>query len=87
MIPEALASIWHYCLYLKDMAWKHTAYHIDNSDPGHIHLQKNLKITFANTSKNAVGKNEEKKIIAIVKAFCVTHKRKKWCQFSKTKIL
>ena len=23
------------CLSLKDMAWKHTAYHFNNSNPGH----------------------------------------------------
>ena len=38
------------------MAWKHTAYHINNSDPGDTRLkqqmEKNLKITFASQSKN-----------------------------------
>ena len=38
------------------MAWKHTTYFINNSDPGHKHLkqqlEKNLKISVANPSKN-----------------------------------
>ena len=50
-------------LSIKDIAWKHTKYHIDNSDPGHRHLKqqlkKNLKTTFASSPKNAVRKNEE----------------------------
>ena len=53
-IPDALASIRHYCLSLKGMAWKHTAYIID-SDSGHTHLNqqlgKKLKITFLSPSK------------------------------------
>ena len=35
-IPNALASIRHYCLPLKDMAWKRTACHINNPDPQFI---------------------------------------------------
>ena len=53
-IPDALASIRHYCLSLKSMTWKHTAY-IINSDSGHAHLNqqlgKKLKITFVSPSK------------------------------------
>ena len=33
-ISDALASIWHCCLFLKNMGWKHMPY-IINSDPGH----------------------------------------------------
>ena len=46
---------------MKDMTWKHTADHINNSNSGHTRLKqqlyKNLKITFASPSKNAVEKN------------------------------
>ena len=31
-IPDALASIHHYCLSLKDMALNHLIYHINNSN-------------------------------------------------------
>ena len=38
-------------------------------DPGHTHLKqqldKNLKITFASRSKNAVEKNEENKVMTV----------------------
>ena len=38
------------------MAWEHTAYHINNYDSGHTHLNQQLeevlKITFASSSKN-----------------------------------
>ena len=55
----------HYCLFLKDMGWKHTAYHIVNSDPGHTRskqqLDKTLKITFASLSKSTDEKEKEKK--------------------------
>ena len=47
---DALSSINHYCLSLKHMVCKDTAYHINNFDPGHAcwrqHLVKNMKITF-----------------------------------------
>ena len=50
-------------------------YHINNSDPGHTRLrqqlEKNLKITFASPSKNAVEKKKEKKIMAIAKLFAL----------------
>ena len=51
-------------LFLKDMGWKHTLYHIINSDPGHTRskqqLDKTLKITFTSTSKNTAEKEKEK---------------------------
>ena len=31
LLPDDLAPICHYCLFLKDLVWKHTAYHINNS--------------------------------------------------------
>ena len=72
-IPNAVASIRHYYLSLKRMAWKHTTYHLNNSNPGHTRLkqqlEKILKIIFASASKNAVEKNEEKKIMAIAEHF------------------
>ena len=56
----------HCCLYLKDMVWKHTAYHINNSDPGHTdlkqQLEKNMKITFTSPSKKTTEKEKEKNI-------------------------
>ena len=46
---------------------------INDFDPGHTclkqKLKKNLKITCASPSKNAVEKNEEKKIMVIAKLF------------------
>ena len=55
-ILHALALISNYCLSLKDMAGKHTAYEINKSDPGHTCLkresEKKLKITFVSLSKN-----------------------------------
>ena len=70
-IPDALASICHYCsirhycLFLKDMGWKHTAYHIINSDPGHTRskqqLDKTLKITFASLSRKSDQKEKKGK--------------------------
>ena len=48
----------------KDTVWKHTPYHINDSDPGHTRLKqqlkKNLKITFASPPKNAAEKKKEK---------------------------
>ena len=88
-IPDVLASIRHYCLFLKDMGWKHTTYHIINSDPGHTRskqqLDKTLKITFASLSRNCQsvqkkwreGKKEKKNYNGNCKAFCVSRKRKK----------
>ena len=74
-IPDTLTSIRHHCLSLKDTAWKHTTYHINNSNAGHTslkqQLEKNLKLTFASSPKNAVEKNEEKKIVAIAKIFAL----------------
>ena len=59
------------------MTWKHTAYHINNSAPGHVRLKqqldKSLKITFASSSKNALGKKKEND--ASWKSFYVTLKR------------
>ena len=43
------------------------SYHFNNSDPGQ--LEKNLKITFASPSKNALEKKEEKKIMSLAKFF------------------
>ena len=55
-------SIYHYCLSLKDIAWKHTAYHINNSNAGYTcltqKLKKNMKTTFAYPSNNTDGKIE-----------------------------
>ena len=74
-IPDTLASIRHLCLFLKDTTWKHTTYHINNSNAGHTRLkqqlEKNLKLTFASSPKNAVEKNKEKKIVAIAKIFAL----------------
>ena len=47
LVVEGQGSIYlriirYYCLYLKDMAWKRTAYHINNSDPGHTRLKQQL---------------------------------------------
>ena len=86
-ILDALTSIRHYCsihhdcLFLKDMGWKHTAYHIINSDPGHTRseqqLNKTLKITVANLSRKSdeKGKKKKKKLEWQCKAFCVSRKR------------
>ena len=35
LLVEGQVSTCHYCLLLKYMAWKHIAYHINKSDPGH----------------------------------------------------
>ena len=62
---EEVASIRHYCLFLKDMGWEHTAYHIINSDHGHTRskqqLYKTLEITFANLSRKSDEKTKKKK--------------------------
>ena len=62
-IPDALSWIRSYCLFLKDMDWKHMAYHIKDSDPGHTRCQqqldKNLKITFASPSGKTIEKRKE----------------------------
>ena len=64
-----------YFLFLKDMALKHAACHINNSDPSHTRLKqqldKNLKITFASPSKSAEEKKKDSKIIAIAKLFAL----------------
>ena len=58
-------SIHHYCLFLKDMGWKHTTYHIINSNPGHTRskqqLGKTLIITFASLSRKSNEKEKKKK--------------------------
>ena len=70
-----LLSIHHNCLFLKDMGWKHTAYHIINSDPGHTRpkqqLDKTLKIIFASLSRKSDEKEKKKKKnrMAIAKLF------------------
>lgn len=55
VVLRVLASIRHYCLSLKDMASKQTAYHVNISDHVHTRLKqqlgKNLKIDFASLSK------------------------------------
>ena len=60
------------------MGLKHTEYEINNSDPSHtrskVQLDKNLKITFASPSKNAVEKKKENN--GNCKAFYVTRTRK-----------
>ena len=55
------------------MASNDTANNVNNSDHGHTHLkqqlEKNLKITSASPSKNAVERKKEKKTMATVKFF------------------
>ena len=62
---ENSSSIRHYRSFLKDMGWKHTVYHIINSDPGHTRskqqLDKTLKITFATLSRKSDEKEKKKK--------------------------
>ena len=57
------------------MGWKHTAYYIINSDPGHTRsnqeLDKTLKITFVSLSKSTDGKEKEKKREAIPKRYAL----------------
>ena len=52
-------------LMVEGQDWKHTAYHINNSDPGHVRLkyqlEKNLKIILASPSKKGDDKEKEKK--------------------------
>ena len=47
-LVDALASMCQNSVSLQDMACKHTSYHINNSDPGHMcllqQLDKHLKI-------------------------------------------
>ena len=47
------------------MGWKHTAYHIVNSNPGHTRskqqLDKTLKVTFASLSRKSDEKEKMKK--------------------------
>ena len=61
------------------MGWKHTAYHINKSDPGRNplkqQLDKNLKITLVSSSKNTVEKKKEDNDNC--QAFCVSCKRRK----------
>ena len=51
----------NYCLSLKDMTWKHTAYYINSSNLDHTclkqQLERSLKMTFASPSR----KGDEKK--------------------------
>ena len=74
-IPDPLTSIYHYCLSLKDMTWKHASYYISNTNPTHRHLNqqlennmKTMKTTFASPSKNNARK-EKKKRMAMAKLF------------------
>ena len=82
-VPDALASICHYCLFLKDMGWKHTAYHIINSDPGDTRSKQQLdtflKITFATSSKSTDKKGRKKKKRRET-VFCDIRKCKKFFQ-------
>ena len=52
-------------LMVEGQDWKHAAYHINNSDPGHVRLkyqlEKNLKINFASPPKKGDDKEKEKK--------------------------
>ena len=61
------------------MGWKHTAYHINKSDPGRTplkqQLDKNLKITLVSSSKNVLEKKKEDNDNC--QAFCVACKGKK----------
>ena len=74
-LPDALFNTPFYCLLEKDMGWKHTAYFVNNSDPGHTlsnqQLDKNLKITFvAIPSKNIVEKkkkNDNCKVFRVIR--------------------
>ena len=63
------------------MASNDTANNVNNSDHGHTHLkqqlEKNLKITSANPSKNTVQRKKEKKTMATVKLFVLRANAKK----------
>ena len=69
----SLSSIRHYCLSLKDMAWKHLVNHINNSDPGHTllkqQLEKNLNKTFVSLSKKGNEKEKRTNRKEIAKCF------------------
>ena len=60
MLLLKLTIIVYFCL--KHMVWKHTAYHVDKSDIGHIRLKqkqkKNRQTTFVSMSKNSDKKNK-----------------------------
>ena len=62
------------------MGWKHKAYHIINSDPGHMRskqqLDKYWKITFASPSK-ILFRRRKRKRNAIAKPYTLKRKRKK----------
>ena len=74
------------CLSLKDIAWKHMAYHINYSDPGLTHLkqqfEKNMKLTFVSLSKTLTRRRRRRngKTIAMCFALHVKAKKqnKKW---------
>ena len=38
-IPDALVSIYYYCISPENMTWENTVYHINNSDPDHKRLK------------------------------------------------
>ena len=72
---SCIDAIYYYCLFLKNMSWKHTAYHI-SSGPGHTHSKQQLieylKISFASPSKSTKEKEKEKnKRKAIAKCFAL----------------
>ena len=71
------ASIHHYCLSLKDMTWKHTACHNNNSDPGHTQLkqqlEKNLKITFTVRPKMATTRKKRRQKVGDDLSTCVSN--------------
>ena len=60
-IPDALASIRHYCLFVKDIDWKHTAYYIINSDPGHTRSKQQLDKIWNNFCQSVQKKWREGK--------------------------
>ena len=78
---SCIDAIYYYCLFLKNMSWKHTAYHI-SSGPGHTHSKQQLieylKISFSSLSKSNEEKEKEtKQKKSNCKVFCITRKRDK----------
>ena len=63
------------------MNWKHTAYHIINSDPGHTRskqeLDKTLKLTFVSLSKSTDEKEKAEKKKGNCKVLWITRKHNK----------
>ena len=70
----------NYCLSLKDMTWKHTAYYINSSNLDHTclkqQLERSLKMTFASPSrKGDEKKKKRRKTWMTIAKLKVTHKR------------